>query len=90
MLTMVLVTDVPMFDPKIIGTACLTSTPAETSATMMEVEVDDDWTRTVTRMPIMTPTMGLESSSEDEMKDERLRPPRILTITSFEKQFLRH
>jgi hypothetical protein len=28
---------------------------------MMEVEVDEDCTRTVTRMPIMTPTIGLES-----------------------------
>jgi len=26
----------------------------------------------------MTPTTGLESSSEDEKKEERFRPPRIL------------
>ena len=46
MLTMVLVTDVPTLDPKIIGTACRTSTPAETRATMIDVDVDDDWTNT--------------------------------------------
>jgi hypothetical protein len=66
-----------MFEPKIIGTACLTSTPAETRATMIDVEVEEDWTNTVTRMPIMTPTTGLERSSEFEKKEERLRPPRM-------------
>ena len=42
MLTMVFVTLVPTFDPKIIGTAHLTGAPAETRLTMMEVEVAED------------------------------------------------
>ena len=58
--TMVFVTDVPMFDPKIMGIAWRTSTPADTRLTMMEVEVALDWTSTVTKMPIITPTIGLD------------------------------
>ena len=58
-LTIVLVTEVPMFDPMIIGTAVLTGTSVATRPTMMVVEVEEDWTRTVTSTPIMTPTTGL-------------------------------
>ena len=29
-------------------------------------------------MPIMTPTIGLESSSDDEKNDDKFLPPRIL------------
>ena len=58
--TMVFVTEVPMFDPKIMGMAWRTSTPADTKLTMMEVEVALDWTSTVTKMPIITPTIGLD------------------------------
>ena len=76
--TIVLVTEVPTFDPKIIGMAFLTGAPAETSATMIEVEVDELWTATVTKIPIMIPTMGLLRISELEKSLERLRPPRIL------------
>ena len=44
---------------------------------MIDVDVDDDWTRTVTRIPIMTPTIGFERSSEEEKNEERFLPPRI-------------
>jgi len=40
--TIVFVTDVPMFDPNIIGMACVGLTPAETSDTIMLVDVADD------------------------------------------------
>ena len=72
-----LVTDVPMLDPNIIGIACRGDTPAETRDTMMLVEVAEDCTRTVTRIPIMTPTTGLDKTSDDENNEDRLRPPSI-------------
>ena len=75
---MVLVTDVPTLDPKIIGMAFFTGAPAETKATMIDVEVLELCTATVTRMPIMIPTMGFERISEDENSFERFRPPKIL------------
>ena len=62
--TMVLVTEVPMLAPMIMGMAVLTGTSAATKPTMMVVEVELDWTRTVTRTPIITPTTGLFNSSE--------------------------
>jgi hypothetical protein len=34
-------------------------TPAETRPTVMEVDVEEDWTMTVARMPTMSPAMGL-------------------------------
>ena len=75
---MVLVTDVPTLDPKIIGIAFLTGAPAETKATMIDVEVLELCTATVSRMPIMIPTMGFDRISEDEKSLERFRPPKIL------------
>ena len=72
-LTIVLVTEVPMFDPMIIGTAVLTGTSVATRPTMMVVEVEEDWTRTVTSTPIMTPTTGLfrrvESAKNAKIKE---------------------
>ena len=47
-------------------------------ATMMEVEVEEDWTKTVTKTPIIKPTTGLVRSSELEKRDPRFFPPRIL------------
>ena len=44
---------------------------------MMLVDVAEDCTSTVTKMPIITPTTGLDNTSDDENSDERLRPPRI-------------
>ena len=41
--TMVLVTLVPMFAPMIIGIAVFTGTFADTSPTMMDVEVEEDY-----------------------------------------------
>ena len=61
---MVLVTLVPMLAPRIMGMAVLTGTSVATSPTMMEVEVEEDWTSTVTSTPIITPTTGLFSNSE--------------------------
>ena len=66
--TMVLVTEVPMLAPMIMGTAALTGTPADTRPTMMEVEVEEDWTSTVASTPIITPTIGFRSSSLSEKK----------------------
>ena len=77
-LPIVLVTEVPTLDPKIMGIAFLTGAPADTKATMIEVEVDELCTATVTRMPIMMPTMGLLRISEEEKSFERFRPPKIL------------
>jgi hypothetical protein len=75
--TMVLVTDVPMLEPKIIGMAFFTGAPAETKATIIDVEVADDCTATVTRMPIIIPTMGLLNNSEELKSLDKFRPPRI-------------
>ena len=73
-----LVTDVPMLAPMIIGMAVFTGAPADTRPTMMEVEVEEDWTNTVTSTPIINPTTGLVSSSEFEKREPRFFPPRIL------------
>ena len=65
---MVLVTDVPMFAPMIMGTATLTGAPADTRPTMMEVDVEEDWTATVAMIPIITPTIGfLRCSLSDKI-----------------------
>ena len=68
---MVLVTLVPTFDPIIIGIAVSTGTSVATSPTMMVVEVEEDWTRTVTSTPIITPTTGLFRIEESAKKAER-------------------
>ena len=62
----------------IIGIDVLTGTLADTRPTMMEVEVEEDWTKTVTKTPIIKPTTGLVRSSELEKRDPRFFPPRIL------------
>ena len=67
---MVLVTLVPIFVPMIIGIAVLMGNPVDTSPTMMLVEVELDWTRTVTMIPIIAPTTGLFKSSDSEKKAE--------------------
>ncbi len=51
MLTMVLVTEVPTLLPMIMGIAFFTGRLAETRLTMTDVEVEEDWTSTVTKMP---------------------------------------
>ncbi len=43
-----------------------TGAPAATRPTMMEVEVDEDWTTTVTSTPSITPTTGLEIRSDSK------------------------
>ena len=54
------VTVVPMFAPMIMGTAASTDrTPDPTSPTIVAVDTDDDWTRTVARMPAKRPAIGL-------------------------------
>ena len=40
---MVLVTEVPMFAPMIIGIAVFTGVPAATKPTMIDVEVEELW-----------------------------------------------
>merc|ERR1719334_378661 len=72
--TMVLVTLVPMLAPMIIGMAVGTGTSVATRLTMIEVDVEEDWTRTVRRMPIITPTIGLLRSSELAKKAPRDLP----------------
>ena len=63
--TIVLVTDVPIFAPIIIGMAWRTWIKSEpTIVTTIDVDVDDDWTRTVTRTPIINPTIGFWSNVE--------------------------
>ena len=37
--------------------------PADTIDTNIDVVVDDDWSRTVARIPIMSPAMGFERTS---------------------------
>ena len=44
---------------------------------MMEVEVEEDWTSTVTSTPIISPTTGFCSSSELENSAPMFLPPRI-------------
>jgi hypothetical protein len=61
----------------IIGIAVLTGAPADTRPTMMEVDVEEDWTRTVTSTPIIKPTIGFFRSSESENKEPMFLPPRI-------------
>mmetsp|Transcript_16940 Transcript_16940/g.53398 ORF Transcript_16940/g.53398 Transcript_16940/m.53398 type:complete len:208 (-) Transcript_16940:15-638(-) len=59
-LTMVFVTDVPMLAPMIMGIALSTFIrPAAVMVMMIDVLVDEDWTRTVARMPITRPAKGL-------------------------------
>ena len=59
--TSVAVIDVPMLHPMIIGMAWVTVSEvpvgddAPTRPTTIEVDVEDDCTRTVTRMPAMMP-----------------------------------
>merc|ERR1712165_424579 len=72
---MMLVTLVPMFAPIIIGMAVRTGAPADTSPTMMEVEVEEDCTRTVTRTPIINPTTGFFKRSEFEKRAPMFFPP---------------
>merc|ERR1719322_698092 len=54
-----------------MGMAVLTGAPADTNPTMMEVEVEDDCTRTVTSTPIIKPTTGFEE--EDQSLRTRLQ-----------------
>lgn len=84
---MVLVTDVPMLEPMMIGMADFTSStvqndlwshlfimfsccdglrnifnsqPEDTRLTMIEVEVEELWTSTVTKIPTTKPATGLD------------------------------
>ena len=57
--TRVLVTEVPMLAPMMIGIApSMVSAPAATSPTVIEVVVDELCTRLVARMPTRSPTNG--------------------------------
>ena len=63
--TIVEVTDVPMLAPMIREMAWRTvRRSAATMVMTMEVEVEDDWTRTVTSTPMSMPAIGLLKSSE--------------------------
>lgn len=46
-----------------------------TIVTTIDVDVDDDWTRTVTRTPIMSPTTGFCRSCESETNLPAALPP---------------
>ena len=62
--TIVLVIVVPMLAPRIIGTAASTvSVPEPTSPTIVDVEADEDCTRTVARIPANSPATGLSTLS---------------------------
>uniref|UniRef100_A0A0K2TIV1 Uncharacterized protein n=1 Tax=Lepeophtheirus salmonis TaxID=72036 RepID=A0A0K2TIV1_LEPSM len=91
-LTMVFVTDVPTLEPSIIGIACLTSTPADTRDTIIDVDVAEDCTRTVTRIPIITPTMGFDKSVDEEKSLDKFFPPRIRkdTLRNVKEQIKRY
>lgn len=41
---------------------------------MMDVEVDDDWTRTVTRTPSIRPQIGLDKIESSENSSPAVRP----------------
>ena len=71
------VTEVPILAPMIMGMAVLTGAPADTRPTMMEVEVEEDWTSTVTNTPIINPTIGFFRRSESENRAPMFFPPRI-------------
>ena len=60
-----------------MGMAVLTGAPADTRPTMMEVEVEEDWTSTVTNTPIINPTIGFFRRSESENRAPMFFPPRI-------------
>ena len=76
-LPIVFVTEVPTLEPKIIGIVFLTGAPADTKATIIDVEVAEDCTATVTRIPIIIPTIGLERISEFWNRLDKFRPPKI-------------
>jgi hypothetical protein len=55
---MLLVTDVPILAPMIMGIAWVTeSTSAPTKPTTMLVLVEELWTKTVAKMPTMRPAL---------------------------------
>merc|ERR1719430_1040600 len=60
-----------------MGMAVLTGAPADTRPTMMEVDVEEDCTRTVTSTPIISPTTGFFSKSELLKRAPMFLPPRI-------------
>ena len=78
MATMVLVTEVPMLAPMTMNTAVLTeSSSAPTREMMMEVVVEEDWTSTVARIPIMSAEIGLSATSNilaDDLPPRSLKP----------------
>jgi hypothetical protein len=58
------VTEVPMFAPMMIGIApSMVNAPAATSPTVIEVVVEELWTSVVARIPMKSPTNGLEVRS---------------------------
>ena len=62
-----MVTVVPILAPMIIGTANSTERdPDPTRATIVEVDTDDDCTRTVARTPTNSPAIGFETRSNKE------------------------
>ena len=69
---MVLVTLVPIFVPMIIGMAVLMGNPVDTRPTMMLVEVELDCTKTVTMIPIITPTTGLFNKVESSKNAKQI------------------
>mmetsp|Transcript_35062 Transcript_35062/g.88376 ORF Transcript_35062/g.88376 Transcript_35062/m.88376 type:complete len:229 (+) Transcript_35062:967-1653(+) len=78
-LTIVFVTEVPMLAPMIMGIAFFTSMrPAAVMVMMMDVLVDEDWTSTVARMPIIKPATGLSKSSLFRKVAPAVFPPKIL------------
>ena len=76
--TKVLVTEVPIFAPRIIGITLDTGAPADTKPTKMEVEVDEDYTKTVMIAPRNIPITGLDIIAEPLKKDCIFLPPTIL------------
>ena len=77
--TIVLVTVVPMLAPMMTGMAAGTgSVPVATSVTTSEVVVEDDWTRLVTRMPVMSPRSGLPVAVRRKPSRSKLPCPMAL------------
>ena len=68
--TKVLVTEVPMLAPMIIGMAIWTFKPAPMAATMIEEKVDELCTRTVPKIPIINPITGFVNSLPLNMSPE--------------------
>merc|ERR1719427_295341 len=80
---MVLVTEVPMLAPMMIGMAGRTGRiPEATMETVMEVVVEELWRRTVPNKPIIKPVIGLLSTAFDVNTSLAALPPSNLKASA--------